>query len=174
MAAQAPGLVKALVSVPTGPVAFTGVRLFDADTTRFLTDQTVVVVDRLPLAALHGASGQALLVARDDAAHRVADGHRQADLVLVVGQPFDPWELRSVDFWVAVGTNDTNPAEVPRQFDPFQGDDRLDRAQAFVTALGALDVSAQLAVFPGVPHALTPAMEGAAIAFLADHSDPTA
>src|SRR5882724_12593107 len=43
MAAQAPGLVEALVTVPAGPVAFTGVRLFDADATRFLTDQTVVV-----------------------------------------------------------------------------------------------------------------------------------
>ena len=43
MAAQAPGLVKTLVTVPAGPVAFTGVRLFDADAPRFLTDQTVVV-----------------------------------------------------------------------------------------------------------------------------------
>jgi imidazolonepropionase-like amidohydrolase len=43
LAAQAPGLVKSLVTVPGGPVAFTGVRLFDADATRFLTDQTVVV-----------------------------------------------------------------------------------------------------------------------------------
>ncbi len=43
MAAQAPGLVKALVTVPAGAVAFTGVRLFDADATRFVEDQTVVV-----------------------------------------------------------------------------------------------------------------------------------
>ena len=43
MAAQAPGLFKKLVTVPDGPVAFTGVRLFDADAARFLTDQTVVV-----------------------------------------------------------------------------------------------------------------------------------
>jgi hypothetical protein len=43
LAAQAPGLVKALVTVPAGPVAFTGVRLFDADAPRFLADQTVVV-----------------------------------------------------------------------------------------------------------------------------------
>jgi imidazolonepropionase-like amidohydrolase len=43
MAAQAPGLAKSLVKVPAGPVAFTGVRLFDADAARFLTDQTVVV-----------------------------------------------------------------------------------------------------------------------------------
>ena len=43
MAAQAPGLLAALVKQPAGPVAFTGVRLFDADTPRFLADQTVVV-----------------------------------------------------------------------------------------------------------------------------------
>ena len=43
MAAQAPGLAKSLVKAPAGPVAFTGVRLFDADTPRFLNDQTVVV-----------------------------------------------------------------------------------------------------------------------------------
>jgi imidazolonepropionase-like amidohydrolase len=43
MAAQAPGLARSLVKEPPGPVAFTGVRLFDADQTRFLDDQTVVV-----------------------------------------------------------------------------------------------------------------------------------
>jgi imidazolonepropionase-like amidohydrolase len=43
MAEQAPGLAKTLATVPAGPVAFTGVRLFDADAIRFLTDQTVVV-----------------------------------------------------------------------------------------------------------------------------------
>ncbi|HET6960497.1 MAG TPA: amidohydrolase family protein [Vicinamibacterales bacterium] len=42
-AAQAPGLAKALVKMPAGPVAFTGVRLFDADAPRFVADQTVVV-----------------------------------------------------------------------------------------------------------------------------------
>jgi imidazolonepropionase-like amidohydrolase len=55
MAAQAPGLAKSLVKVPAGPVAFTGVRLFDADATRFLTDQTVVV-DKGVIAAV-GARG---------------------------------------------------------------------------------------------------------------------
>ncbi|HJZ70618.1 MAG TPA: amidohydrolase family protein [Vicinamibacterales bacterium] len=43
MASQAPALARTLVKVPAGPVAFTGVRLFDSDTPRFLTDQTVVV-----------------------------------------------------------------------------------------------------------------------------------
>jgi imidazolonepropionase-like amidohydrolase len=43
MAAQAPALLKSLVRVPAGPVAFSGVRLFDAEGVRFLADQTVVV-----------------------------------------------------------------------------------------------------------------------------------
>jgi imidazolonepropionase-like amidohydrolase len=55
MAAQAPGLAKSLVKVPAGPVAFTGVRLFDADARRFLTDQTVVV-DKAVITAV-GARG---------------------------------------------------------------------------------------------------------------------
>jgi imidazolonepropionase-like amidohydrolase len=43
LAAQAPALFKKLVTVPDGPVAFTNVRIFDADSVRFLADQTVVV-----------------------------------------------------------------------------------------------------------------------------------
>ena len=42
LAAQAPGFMK-LLTVPQGPVAFRGVRLFDADATRFLDNQSVVV-----------------------------------------------------------------------------------------------------------------------------------
>jgi imidazolonepropionase-like amidohydrolase len=43
MAAQAPALLKSLVSVPAGPIAFSGVSLFDAEGVRFLANQTVVV-----------------------------------------------------------------------------------------------------------------------------------
>ncbi len=43
MAAQAPALVKTLLKTPAGPVAFTHVRLFDADAGVFRPDQTVVV-----------------------------------------------------------------------------------------------------------------------------------
>jgi imidazolonepropionase-like amidohydrolase len=43
MAAQAPILASKLIQVPTGPVAVTHVRLFDADAGRFVADQTVVV-----------------------------------------------------------------------------------------------------------------------------------
>ncbi len=50
MAAQAPALVKALVKTPAGPVAFTNVRLFDADSLRFAEGQTVVVSKGLIIA----------------------------------------------------------------------------------------------------------------------------
>jgi imidazolonepropionase-like amidohydrolase len=44
---QAPLLYKQLVTVPKAPVAFTHVKLFDADKKQFLTDQTVVVSGKL-------------------------------------------------------------------------------------------------------------------------------
>jgi imidazolonepropionase-like amidohydrolase len=43
MAGQAPALARSLARVPAGPVAFTNVRVFDAEGARFLADQTVVV-----------------------------------------------------------------------------------------------------------------------------------
>ena len=43
LAERAPALVKSLVKTPKGPVAFSGVRLFDAEGVRFLANQTVVV-----------------------------------------------------------------------------------------------------------------------------------
>jgi imidazolonepropionase-like amidohydrolase len=69
MAAQAPGLFKKLVTVPDGPVAFTAVQIFDADTARFLADQTVVVDHGVIVAA--GDSKSVAVPARA----RVIDGH---------------------------------------------------------------------------------------------------
>ena len=43
MSARMPALAKSLATIPTGPVAFTHVKLFDADALKFLPDQTVVV-----------------------------------------------------------------------------------------------------------------------------------
>lgn len=45
MSARMPALAKSLVTVPTTPVAFTHVKLFDADGLKFLPDQTVVVAN---------------------------------------------------------------------------------------------------------------------------------
>jgi len=43
LAAQMPALARRLAAMPTSPVAFTHIRLYDADAQRFLADQTVVV-----------------------------------------------------------------------------------------------------------------------------------
>ncbi len=43
LATQAPAMLKSLVKAPKGAVAFTHVRVFDADARSFLADQTVVV-----------------------------------------------------------------------------------------------------------------------------------
>jgi imidazolonepropionase-like amidohydrolase len=43
MADRMPALAKSLVKTPSGPVAFTNVRVFDADAKKFLEEQTVLV-----------------------------------------------------------------------------------------------------------------------------------
>ena len=68
MAAQAPALLKSLVTVPAGPVAFSGVRLFDAEGVRFLANQTVVVDNGIITAS--GAAASVTI----PAAARVIDG----------------------------------------------------------------------------------------------------
>jgi imidazolonepropionase-like amidohydrolase len=55
LAGRMPALAKSLAKVPTTPVAFTKVRLFDAGNLHFLSDQTVVV-DKGVIAALGPAA----------------------------------------------------------------------------------------------------------------------
>ena len=71
MAAQAPALLKSLVTVPAGPVAFSGVRLFDAEGARFLANQTVVVDKGVITAS--GAAGSVTV----PAGAQVIDGRGQ-------------------------------------------------------------------------------------------------
>ena len=69
MAGRTAVLAKTLGSLPAGPVAFTHVRLFDAEGLRFLADQTVIV-DHGRIAAV----GPAVSVAMPPEA-QVIDGH---------------------------------------------------------------------------------------------------
>ena len=59
LAARTAALATTLSRVPAGPVAFTHVRLFDADSLRFLADQTVIV-DRGKIAAVGPADSTAV------------------------------------------------------------------------------------------------------------------
>ncbi|HET6315971.1 MAG TPA: hypothetical protein VFG86_05910, partial [Chloroflexota bacterium] len=71
---------------------------------------------------------------------------------------FDPGSFDDVQFWVGVGGDDNNPADVPRQWDALEGTNRVQRAQAFEKAAKQLGASAVLKVFGGTKHEFTPEM----------------
>jgi pimeloyl-ACP methyl ester carboxylesterase len=82
------------------------------------------------------------------------------------GHAFDTSRFASVPFWVAVGSGDTDPADVPHQWDRYIGDDRVERAQRFTGLLKEAGVDAQDTVFAGVGHGETDQIRTAAIDFL--------
>jgi poly(3-hydroxybutyrate) depolymerase len=90
-----------------------------------------------------------------------------ADFPQVAGRPLDVDRLRQVPFWLSVGADDNNPADVPRQWDALLGQTRLERAVSFERALEQLHVSAQLTIFPHASHELTGAMTSGVDQFLA-------
>ncbi len=79
------------------------------------------------------------------------------------GRPFDAQAVRSVRFLVGVGADDLSRDAVPADWDAVGGFTRVDRARRFADALTSLAIPNRLAVFPGVGHALTPDMIGAAV-----------
>ncbi|HLZ21237.1 MAG TPA: hypothetical protein VKQ30_03850 [Ktedonobacterales bacterium] len=89
-----------------------------------------------------------------------------ADLQTFLGHPLDLDALRHVHFLVGVGLLDANPADLPRAWDPYEGSTRVQRARAFVGALQADGVPAELRVFAGVGHDLSAGMITQGMAFL--------
>jgi len=83
------------------------------------------------------------------------------------GRPFNAREFRAIPIWVAVGANDSNPADVPDAWDPYIGDDRLERAERFAAALSEMGADVRLRIFPGATHGLTDEMRAAGCAALA-------
>jgi predicted esterase len=90
-----------------------------------------------------------------------------ADLRERFGRDLNVSALRQVAFWVGVGAEDRNPADLPRQWDPYLGNTRVSRAEAFVRRVNEVGANAQLAVFPGVGHGLTEQMVTQALDFIA-------
>jgi pimeloyl-ACP methyl ester carboxylesterase len=82
------------------------------------------------------------------------------------GHSFDATRFDSVAIWVGVGGQDTNAAEVPRQWDGIEGSTRVQRAQAFEEAAQQLGANAVLRVFGNAGHGLTTEMRTAACDFL--------
>lgn len=88
------------------------------------------------------------------------------DLQQYAGHPFDPARFDNVAVFVAVGGQDTNPADLPHQWDGVEGSTRLQRAQAFEAALQQMGSNATLQVFANTRHELTGEMRSAACDFL--------
>jgi pimeloyl-ACP methyl ester carboxylesterase len=88
------------------------------------------------------------------------------DLALYAGKAFDSNRFGGVQFWVGVGGLDTNSADLPRQWDQYEGTTRLQRAQAFEAAMRKLGASAVLRVFGDAKHEVTSEMRLAACTFL--------
>ncbi len=89
-----------------------------------------------------------------------------SDLQRYSGEPFSLAGLRQVPFWIGVGANDHESQDVPRNWDQYIGDCRVDRATAFVGALQSLGVSVRLQQFANTSHVETDEMRAAALEFL--------
>jgi len=88
------------------------------------------------------------------------------DMDQYAGYPFDASSFDAISFWVAVGGQDNNPGDLPRQWDGVEGTNRVQRAQAFVEAMQELGANSELRVFGGAQHELTGEMRTAACDFL--------
>ncbi|MCC7367048.1 MAG: hypothetical protein IT306_01420 [Chloroflexi bacterium] len=90
-----------------------------------------------------------------------------ADVDTFCGQKFDAAATKNVAYFIGVGGADTKAEDVPRQWDPMFGTNRVERATRFVEILQQFGARASLSVFPGAGHEITTAMEQDAVRFLA-------
>ena len=88
------------------------------------------------------------------------------DMARYVGHSFDPTRFSAISFWVGVGGQDTNAADLPRQWDSIEGNTRLQRAQAFEQSMQELGANSVLRIFSNTRHELTGEMRAAACDFL--------
>jgi pimeloyl-ACP methyl ester carboxylesterase len=122
----------------------------------------------LAVAAL--SAGSYTLPEDEDASHAPLDyPFGVADLESVTGESFDSDAFMKIPFWIGVGAADTNPLDIGRAWDPYEGQTRVERAQAFAAQLAANGAAVSVNMFSGVGHEETASMRAAACAFLAAH-----
>jgi pimeloyl-ACP methyl ester carboxylesterase len=100
-----------------------------------------------------------------------------ADLSSIAGHAFNRTNLiEDTDFWLGVGTEDNNPADLPRAWDQYLGTTRVQRALIFQAALHDLGARSVLVAFRGEKHVLSAEMAASADSFLRAldlaHMDP--
>lgn len=88
------------------------------------------------------------------------------DIAQYGGRAFDRARFDAIPFWIGVGGLDTNPNDVPRQWDTYEGKTRVQRAQAFEAAMLQLGARAVLKVFGATSHEVTSQMRQEACTFL--------
>jgi pimeloyl-ACP methyl ester carboxylesterase len=90
-----------------------------------------------------------------------------ADLQTIAGHAFSRTLLiEDTDFWLGVGSEDDNPGDLPRAWDPYLGTTRVQRALIFQTALHDLGARSVLVAFRGEKHVLSADMAASACSFL--------
>jgi pimeloyl-ACP methyl ester carboxylesterase len=102
----------------------------------------------------------------DGAAASLPFPYGMADCPELFGRSFDAERLTRVPFWIGIGGRDSDPADVPHQWDPYIGDDRLERAGRFAHALRGAGVNAEVVEFANIGHAETDEIRATAIRFL--------
>jgi acetyl esterase/lipase len=60
--------------------------------------------------------------------------------------------------WIGVGSNDTDPDDTARAWDPYLGVTRVERSRNLALALRQLGAPVHFEVFSGAAHRLTPEM----------------
>lgn len=118
----------------------------------------------LAVAAL--SAGTYTLPPSGDTSATLAFPYGLKDMAQYGGRSFNSAALNNVRFWVGVGGLDTNPNDVPRQWDKYEGTTRLQRAQAFAAAMIAHGATAVLKVFGSARHEVTGEMRQEACSFL--------
>jgi predicted esterase len=89
-----------------------------------------------------------------------------ANLQKYTSTPFNLDAFKKVPFFIGVGGADNNPADTPRDWDAYQGQTRIARAQAFGNALQGLGMDGSVTVYPNVGHDVTNDMRAQAMSFL--------
>ena len=95
-----------------------------------------------------------------------------ADFEKTFHYPLNFSDLRKLSFFIEVGADDNKPGDVAREFDPYVGKDRVERAKVFSEKLKELGVETKLAIFPNTGHEVTSDMRRDAVTFIRDHIPP--
>jgi len=90
-----------------------------------------------------------------------------SDMGTISGHPFSRSRfIEDTHFWLGVGTEDNNPNDLPRAWDPYLGTTRVQRARAFQEALHDLGARSVLVAFRGERHVMSLHMANSACSFL--------